>query len=212
MSESQEIIKFKAGDGYLLTGRFYSSPNPQRAIFISGAIGIPQTFYRAFTEFLVKNNCAVLTYDPRGMFESKNGPLSKLDADIFTWAKLDNEAALQELISRTPNLPLVWLGHSLGGQIIPLTPSHIKASKFITIASGSGWWKENSNELKKRVWMLWYGFAPILTPILGYFPGARLNMVGNLPKGVILQWRKWCLNPNYLIGVESSEVRILLSL
>lgn len=213
MSESQNgsIIKIETLDGYSLSGRVYSAPNPTKAIFLFGAMGVPQKFYESFAQFFAKNDCAVLTFDPRGMGESRQEPLSKMKTNIFTWAKLDVEAALQELISRLPNTPITWIGHSLGGQIIPLTPSHNKVSKFITIASGTGWWRENSPELRKRVWMLWYGFAPILTPIFGYFPGRRLGMVGDLPGGVMMQWRKWCLNPEYLIGVEGDDVRSLYS-
>jgi predicted alpha/beta hydrolase len=31
--------------------------------------------------------------------------------------------------------------------------------------------------------------------------------VGDLPAGVILQWRKWCLNPRYSVGAEGEAVR-----
>lgn len=202
-------IEIKTQDGQSLAGKFYSPDSPKKAVLIFGAIGVSQNYYGPLAKFLAQNACAVLTFDPRGMGESLNGSLSKVDADMFTWVKYDAEAALQALLSHVSNTPVTWIGHSVGGQMIPLTPSHNKVSKFITIASGSGWWKENSPELRKRVWMLWYGFVPLLTPIFGYFPGAKLNMVGNLPKGVILQWRRWCLNSQYLMGVEGSAIKKL---
>ena len=37
--------------------------------------------------------------------------------------------------------------------------------------------------------------------------GARLKKVGDLPRGVILQWRRWCLNPRYHVGHEGESLR-----
>ena len=51
-----------------------------------------------------------------------------------------------------------------------------------------------------RVRILWFGMVPVLTALFGYFPGKPLRMVGDLPRGVALQWRKWCLHPEYLLA------------
>jgi predicted alpha/beta hydrolase len=32
-------------------------------------------------------------------------------------------------------------------------------------------------------------------------------MVGDLPKGVMAQWRRWCLDPQYAVGAEGDVVR-----
>ena len=45
------------------------------------------------------------------------------------------------------------------------------------------------------------------TRLFGYFPGKKLRKVGDLPKGVMDQWRSWCLHPEYLVGVEGERVR-----
>lgn len=37
--------------------------------------------------------------------------------------------------------------------------------------------------------------------------GRRLRKVGDLPKGVMQQWRRWCLNPEYAVGAEGESVR-----
>jgi predicted alpha/beta hydrolase len=63
-------------------------------------------------------------------------------------------------------------------------------------------WNANAPALRRKVWFFWYGAVPIATPLFGYFPGKRLGMVGDLPRGVIEQWRRWCLNPEYAVGVE----------
>jgi hypothetical protein len=39
--------------------------------------------------------------------------------------------------------------------------------------------------------------APLTLNIAGYFPGKHLRKVGDLPRGVMEQWRRWCLNREY---------------
>ena len=80
-------------------------------------------------------------------------------------------------------------------------------TKAVSVASGSGYWLDNVPSLKWRVWWLWYFVVPLTTRIYGYFPGKRLRKVGDLPRGVMNQWRKWCLNPDYMVGAEGEEIR-----
>lgn len=204
---SEIALTVETSDGHRLQARLYSATAPRGAVFIFGAMGVSQNYYRPLAQFLSLHGFTAVTFDPRGMGASLSGSVADVKADILTWARLDAEAVLGELLVRAPNVPVTWLGHSLGGQVIPVTPSHRHVDHFITVASGSGWWKENSPELKRRVWLFWFGFVPLLTPLFGYFPGKNLGMVGDLPKGVIQQWRRWCLNPHYIVGAEGSELR-----
>src|SRR5690606_4777869 len=103
--------------------------------------------------------------------------------------------------------PLYWIGHSLGGQILPLVPNHARVAKAITVATGSGYWKENAAPLRKKAWLLWHVIAPLTLALFGYFPGRRIGIVGDLPAPVMRQWRRWCLDPEYVVGAEGSEVR-----
>jgi predicted alpha/beta hydrolase len=49
---------------------------------------------------------------------------------------------------------------------------------------------------------MWHLLAPALCPVFGYFPGARLGVIGDLPTGAMFQWRRWCLTPDYLLSGE----------
>jgi len=56
--------------------------------------------------------------------------------------------------------------------------------------------------------MLWsLVLVPLLVRLCGYFPGRRLRIVGDLPAGVMRQWRRWCVNPRYAFGAEGEEAR-----
>jgi predicted alpha/beta hydrolase len=79
--------------------------------------------------------------------------------------------------------------------------------KAITVATGSGYWLENVPSLRAKVWWLWFVLVPLTLPLFGYFPGKALRKVGDLPRGVMAQWRRWCLNREYAVGVEGDAVR-----
>jgi predicted alpha/beta hydrolase len=53
----------------------------------------------------------------------------------------------------------------------------------------------------------WHVLVPVATSLYGYFPGARLKKVGDVPRGVMLQWRRWCLHPRYHVGHEGEVLR-----
>lgn len=199
-------------DETALVARFYSPPGPvgppRGAVLIVGAMGVPQRFYQAFASWLAGEGFHAATFDFRGMGLSHQGSLRRVDADIITWAEQDTQAVLRALRARAPGLPITWIGHSLGGQIVPFVPDRDGVEKIVTIATGSGYWRENQPQLRRKVWLMWWGAVPIMTPLFGYFPGKRLGMVGDLPRNVIRQWRSWCLHPEYAVG-DGPEVRAL---
>ncbi|MBS2020776.1 MAG: alpha/beta fold hydrolase [Deltaproteobacteria bacterium] len=210
MSLLHDPIDLRCDDGTTLSARFTTaSSTPRGAVLIVPAMGVPQVFYAPLVTWLSSEGFHALTFDYRGMGASLRGSLRDVDADIFTWARQDTSAALRELTARAAGLPITWLGHSLGGQIIPFVSGREGVRQLITVAAGSGYWRQNAPPLKRRVWLFWFGAVPLLTPLFGYFPGRRLGMVGDLPRGVVMQWRRWCMNREYSVGVEGAEVRAL---
>ena len=190
-----------AEDGTPLAARFYAPSGRVRgAVLIAAAMGVPQSFYAAFARWLACEGFHAATFDYRGMGRSRRGSLRDVDADILTWAEQDTAAVLRALQTRARGLPITWVGHSLGGQIVPFVADRRGVDKIITVATGSGYWRQNAAPLKRKVWLFWWLAVPLATPLFGYFPGKRLGMVGDLPRGVIRQWRKWCMQREYAAG------------
>jgi len=202
-------ISFDTTDGVRLGGHIFAPEAPDAAVLLVPAMGVPQRFYHPLAEWLSGRGVAAMTFDFRGMGASRTAPLGQVRADIVTWAKYDAAAALEVLAHRVPGRPITWVGHSLGGQIVPFVPNRARVAKIVTIATGSGYWRENAAPLRRKVWVFWWGAVPIVTPLFGYFPGRRLGMVGDLPVGVVRQWRRWCMDPDYAVGAEGPEVRSL---
>ena len=72
----------------------------------------------------------------------------------------------------------------------------------MNIAVGSGSSHHLTPRMRRSAPLLWHVLAPTLCPVFGYFPGARLGVVGDLPTGAMFQWRRWCLTPEYLLTGE----------
>ncbi|HEV2673147.1 MAG TPA: alpha/beta fold hydrolase [Aliidongia sp.] len=196
------------GDGQAIQMRLFAPPGRIKAgVLIAAAMGVSQTFYAAFAGWLAAQGFLVATFDYRGIGLSRRGGLRDLDTDILAWARHDCAAAIAAMDEQIDGRPLYWIGHSLGGQILPFVPGNDRVAKMVTIATGSGYWRENAPRLRRMAWWLWYVAAPVATTICGYFPGRRLRKVGDLPAGVMWQWRRWCLDPDYAAGAEGPDAR-----
>lgn len=155
-------------------------------LLIAGAMGVPRRFYSPFAAYLAANGVQAVTFD------------YPPDGDLTSWiAALD--AKLGEVKAEAPDLPLLYLGHSLGGQVLGVLPGAGEVRAALTVTAGSGYYKLN-DRMPLQVRLFWFVMIPLLTPLFGYFPGKRLRMVGDLPRGVAWQWRRWCLHPEYLMA------------
>jgi len=203
--ESREIL---AGDGQKLSARFFRPEGePRASVLIVPAMGTPQEYYRAFAQWLSRQGLLAATFDYRGTGLSRPRALRGFKADIFDWARLDCAAMIDALSAAAPGVPLYWIGHSLGGQIFALVPNRQRVAKAVTVATGSGYWRETVPALRPKAFWLFHVVTPLALALCGYFPGKTLRKIGDLPKGVMAQWRAWCLNRDYSYGAESDEVR-----
>ncbi|MEN9864895.1 MAG: hypothetical protein RL748_485 [Pseudomonadota bacterium] len=203
-------ITLQAHDGHAL-GAFCYEPaqRPIGGIVIGPAMAVPQTFYADFASWLASQGYRVWTFDYRGMGLSWQGSMRTCRADISDWIEQDYDAVMQyasaQMQNLSPHLPLFVIGHSLGGQTLPLLPSLPTLSNFagaINIAVGSGAMRHNVPALRRNAPLLWYLFAPLLCPLFGYFPGSKIGVIGDIPTRALFQWRRWCLTPDYLLSGE----------
>jgi predicted alpha/beta hydrolase len=198
-----------AADGARIAARFFSPAGGEAkgSVLIVSAMGVTQGYYERFAVWLAEQGFHAATFDYRGTGRSRIGSLRGYQVDLFDWSRRDCAAMVEALAAHAPGLPLYWVGHSLGGQILPFVPNRERIAKAVTVAAGSGYWLENTPALKRKSWWLWFFVVPVALALFGYFPGKRLRKVGDLPKGVMAQWRRWCLNREYAVGAEGESVR-----
>ncbi|MBP7589881.1 MAG: alpha/beta fold hydrolase [Thermoanaerobaculia bacterium] len=212
--EAVEGREVEVADGQKVAVRLFRPVGVCRgAVLFVPAMGVAQAFYAPLAKWLAGEGFLALTFDYRGMGLSRPAEhrrsLRGFDVGLLDWARQDCAAMIALAKVEAPDRPLCWLGHSLGGQILPFVPNRDAVARIITVASGSGYWRENSPRLRRFAGLLWYGIVPASLALFGYFPGKRLRMVGDLPHGVMAQWRRWCLDPEYAVGVEGELARRL---
>ncbi len=192
-------------DGQRLSACRHDPPQQVRAeVVIGPAMAVPQVFYTLFAGYLASLGYRVWTFDYRGIGASRSGPLRHCQADVSTWIEQDLQAMIWHASRQVDDAPLFLLGHSLGGQTAPLLPSSAlqRVAGLVNIAVGSGATRHNHARVRRSAPLLWYLLAPVLCTLFGYFPGKRIGVLGDIPRGAMFQWRRWCLSPDYLLSGE----------
>jgi len=182
-----------ADDGRALRVTWFVPAVPRGAVLLAPAMATPATFYRPLAGWLAEAGFLTMAFDYRG-----TGSVAELKAetgDILRWAG-DAASALEALVGAADGLPVTWLGHSLGGQVLPFA-HHGLVDQAIVVASGNGYWRYNTPAVRRRAPLLWHTLAPSVIAATGYIPGRRLRIVGDVPANVMRQWRRWCLSPGY---------------
>lgn len=174
--------------------------NPRGVVLIVPAMATPARHYAALAEWFVAHGFVVHTFDYQGYGASARTPLNEVTANILDWAD-DAASMLTHVASTEPGLPVHWVGHSLGGQLLPFTDHALLADATI-LCSGTGYWKLSEGRNRLVAPALWYGIAPIATRIAGYYPGRKLKILGDLPAPVMRQWARWCKHPDYMLGIH----------
>lgn len=192
-------FRFAAPDGRVLAATAHAPATPRAALVILSAVGVPRPYYRRFAAWMAARDVAVLSFDYRGVGESKTLPLRRDPAVILDWARLDATAAIDLALDRWAGLPLWALGHSFGGQALGLTPRGRDLAGAVVVAAGSGDLSLYPPPLRRRYSFLLGTALPVVTAFTGYVPG-RLGIGEDLPTGVVRQWASWCLTPGYVRG------------
>ena len=207
-----ELLEVVAADGTSLAATSYAPHGePAAAVLVVPAMGVRQDYYADFACWLAGRGLLAFTFDYRGTGRSLRGPLRAAKADLVTWGRLDCAAIVALAAARSGGRPVFWIGHSLGGQLLPFVENLGCVSRAITVATGSGYWRENAPWLRPRAFWLWHVVVPLTLPLFGCFPGRRLRKVGDVPRGAMEQWRRWCLHPEYAVGAEGEPVRDLFA-
>lgn len=184
-------ITFPAADGYPLKGFRWQHPNVDAArpvVIINAATSVRCRYYARFAAFLNAHGFDVLTYDYRGIGESRPASLRGFEAGWIDWGRLDFEAALQYAMANFPGQPIQVAAHSVGGFLIGLAASSHRVSRVFTMGAQYAYWRDYVRGKRAGMFLKWHVFMPALTAVYGYFPGGRLGWLEDTPRGVVRDW------------------------
>jgi predicted alpha/beta hydrolase len=171
---------------------FEPAQAPTGVALVVPAMATPASYYQAFATWLSEQRLRAITFDYRDTDSPRAMRASQIDVD--RWAA-DLDAILSS--ASADGLPVIWIGHSMGGQLLALT-DHTKLDRVVTVAAGNGYWRYNATRVRWATPVLWWVVAPLTMKLFGYYAGSKIGVLGDVPSGVMRQWTRWCRHPHYL--------------
>ncbi len=194
-------------DGTAITATLFNPIGPARAgIIINSATAVGRHYYRAFAHFLCEQGYTVITYDYRGIGDSITKPLRDNSLTMKAWGEQDFNGVIAWADMEFPALNWHCIGHSVGGQIIGLAKLNTKLASVYLVAAQSGNWRNWGLISQPKLWLIWYLLIPLLSRVLGYFPGVLMGGE-NLPEKIARQWGQWCRNSHYICDESGQPYR-----
>jgi predicted alpha/beta hydrolase len=198
--ESGESLRVPARDGVSLAADLALPDGaPGAAVLVASAMGVPRGFYGRFAAYLARRGMAALTLDCRGIGGSRHGPVRRSRAVLHEWAEQDLAGAVDFLAARFPRVPVLWVGHSVGGQLLGLVED-ARIAGALLVAAQSGHWRLWSGVDRLRIMALWFGVIPLGVPLLGRLPAAVLGGGEDVPAGVAREWAAWGRRRDYVLS------------
>ena len=186
-------ITLTADDGVSLSG-CWSTPRqrsaPAMAVVVACGAGIPARFYSRLARYLAERGAAVLTFDYRGIGASREGSLRRLASGMDDWAVRDLGAALAAARSAYPDAPLGAVAHSVGTMLLGAATGSSTITRCVFLGAHTGYWRDYHVRWRLPLFVVWHALMPAVTHAVGYFPGRRLRLGEDLPRGVALDWAR----------------------
>lgn len=182
-----EII---CADGVKLYGHWWPAIGSGRngSVVINCATGVLARYYHRYATFLAVHGFNVLTYDYRGIGLSRPEKLSGQKYGWRQWGELDVDAALRLAMEKRPLLPVLVVGHSIGGFLPGFAEGASKIHRMLTVGAQYAYWRDYHAARKLEFVFRWHVAMPGITTLWGYFPGRRLGWLEDLPPGVVYSW------------------------
>lgn len=197
-------LKIPARDGFELAATHYQTPAASgRVVVISSAMATPRQFYRHFATALVAAGYEVITWDYRGIGDSAPASLRGFDARMRDWVFEDMTGVLDWVIGSLSPERLFLAGHSAGGQLAGLLERPERVDAMVTVSAQSAYWRLQGGAQKYAVLLHTHVSMPLLSRLFGYLPWSRLIGGTDIPKGVALEWSRWCRDPKYILGDDT---------
>lgn len=139
------------------------------AVQVNSATLTPRGYYKAFAGFLAGRGFTVLTYDCRAMVVQGRA-LRHEKSGVLDWGRHDQLAATAWLREHCPDQRLTIVAHSLGGQILGLSPLAAEARAILMVATAHGYWRKWPWRMRLQLLVQTHLLKPLQIALFGYVP------------------------------------------
>jgi len=167
-------------DGFPLAATQFIPQTPKANMLIAAGLGIPRQFYKHIAEYAAARNYAVR---------------------FSYWGQRDLHAIFEH-IKNDNELPITYLAHSAGGQILGMTPhcKNVIAASFIGSVIPDS---KNYTRVIDLVGLkfLWWIVLPVLSLFGDTVPASKVGLSTiDVPTGVVREWSAWGRSKRYLFN------------
>lgn len=183
--------------GSAVAATVWHPQGPARAVVVvHPATATPQTFYRAFAEFLADRGLVTLTYDYRGTGRS-GAPREHRRVRMRDWMEQDVPAVAGWVRRTFPELPTFAVGHSVGGHALALGCGIEGVTALTLVSSHAGVTAQIPDRGERLRVRAFFAVAPTLSRLLGHAPARLAGFGEDLPRDVVREWAPWTRRPGY---------------
>lgn len=201
-------ITVRAPDGYDVPLEVFEAPAPRARVLMLPALGIQARLYRKLGAALAGSGVSMTSLEQRGHGRSALRPSRECDFGFREWLLDDIPAALDWLQSREPSAPVFLAGHSLGGHLAlmarALHPERVAGVVLLTTATPYYGCFHGVTRMQVKFLL---ASVPLLSALLGYFPGHRLGFGGREARRLMADWLVMARENRYSArGLESEDL------
>ncbi len=196
-----EPVRIESRDGYPLGAAVFRRPEPStRTVIVNAATAVPHRFYRHFAAGLADAGFTAVTWDYRGIGDSKPAELRGFRARARDWVLSDMAGVIDWVADELHPKAIFLVGHSFGGQTAGLIDNASRVDGMVTMSAQSSNWRLQGGAQKLMVLIHTWLTLPLLSRAFGYMPWRLLGAGEDLPRDAALEWASWCRHRDYLLG------------
>lgn len=187
------VLTVTCRDGYVLGGHLWEPVPAAQAgavVVIAPATGVKASYYHRYAAFLAEHGFMAVTFDYRGIGDSRGATARDLQARWYEWGLKDLDAVLGWALNRFGGMDLNMVGHSFGGFAAGLARNGRQVKRLLSVGAQHAHWRDYRPGHRLGFWWRWHAVMPLLAWWHGYFPGRRLGWLEDLPQGVALDWAR----------------------
>lgn len=190
-----QSINILTEDNYSLSAHLFEPEHSNgKLLLINSATGVKQQIYFSFAQFFSEKGFTVITYDYRGIGQSKPDKMKGFVASMRIWGTKDYKAVTDYIKYKFPDYQKLCLGHSVGALILGMNEDSVMFDEFIFVGTQNAFVGNLKFKTKIEAYLGFGIVQPLSTKILGYFPANWFGLGESLPLGSAFDWRTLILN------------------